>query len=181
MTDKLENFIERVTKIEYVVTVFIFLSMLLLMFVQVLFRYIIKMPLSWSEEMLRFLFIAATYLGCAIATKERGHIEINLVEVFIQNKYKSRETQLKAARIVNLIRDFAMAFLLFFLLFESSVYVADLHMMNILSETMMIPMWIITLSMVIGVALSLFHNICLIVQTFRNKGDSGFNFEGGNE
>ncbi len=179
MMNKLEKCVKHVTRIEYVITVIVFLVMLLLMFVQVLFRYIIKLPLSWSEELLRFLFIAATYLGCAIATKERGHIEINLIEVFIKKRFTDIKKQIYAGKVLNIVRDSLTTVLLLFILYESAIYMNDMIKMDIVSETMMIPMWIVTLFMVAGITLSLFHIISLIILNTQNKGSSGFDFEGG--
>jgi TRAP-type C4-dicarboxylate transport system permease small subunit len=53
--------------------------MTVLVFLTVIYRYILLAPISWGEEMSRFLFIALCIFGAAIATKERAHFVITLL------------------------------------------------------------------------------------------------------
>ena len=45
-------------------------------FLQVASRFIFKLPIEWSEEMARFLFIWFCWLGCSYATVSFHHIRI---------------------------------------------------------------------------------------------------------
>lgn len=45
-------------------------------FLQVASRFIFKLPIEWSEEMARFLFIWFCWLGCSYATCSYHHIRI---------------------------------------------------------------------------------------------------------
>lgn len=51
--------------------VLVFVAMMLAMVAQVFFRYVLGLPLTWVEELARFLFIWMVYLG-AIVSLERG-------------------------------------------------------------------------------------------------------------
>ena len=53
--------------------------MTILVFMQVLFRYWLHLPLDWGEEVSRYLFIWAAMLGAAIAMKRRAHFGIDLL------------------------------------------------------------------------------------------------------
>jgi TRAP-type C4-dicarboxylate transport system permease small subunit len=53
--------------------------MTVLVFLTVIYRYILLAPISWGEEMSRFLFIALCIFGAAIAMKERAHFVITLL------------------------------------------------------------------------------------------------------
>ena len=46
---------------------------------QVVTRYVLKVPLPWSEEIARYLFLWLTWVGASYATKERKHINIDVV------------------------------------------------------------------------------------------------------
>lgn len=179
MIDFLDRNIERLTKVEYGVTVSIFLVMLILMIVQVIFRYILEIPLGWSEEVIRFMFIATSFMGCTIATKEREHIEINVVEVILTNKYSDNETRNKYASIVNIIRDVITTGILAFISWECFRYVVDIHNMKSLSAALMFPMWIVAAFMFAGLFLSMIHTIALIILNLNNRGATGFEFDGG--
>ena len=53
--------------------------MTILVFMQVLFRYWLHLPLDWGEEVSRYLFIWAAMLGAAIGTKRRAHFGIDFL------------------------------------------------------------------------------------------------------
>jgi len=54
----------------------ILLLMTVLIFLQVVFRYVLNMSLSWSEELARFLQIGLTLIGSAYAIKQKIHISL---------------------------------------------------------------------------------------------------------
>ena len=56
-----------------------FLAMVLLTCWQVLTRYVLKNPSSWSEELVSYLFAWMSLLGASIITSERGHMSIPLL------------------------------------------------------------------------------------------------------
>ncbi len=53
--------------------------MTILVFLTIIYRYILIAPISWGEEMSRFLFIALCIFGAAIAMKERTHFAITML------------------------------------------------------------------------------------------------------
>jgi len=59
--------------------IFVVGAMFILTTIQVIMRYGFNNALSWSEELVRFLFIWATLLGAAIGLKEHIHIGIDTV------------------------------------------------------------------------------------------------------
>ena len=61
---------------------------IVIMFVQVLFRYVFNQSLSWSEELARFIFVWLTFLGAAICVKERIHIGVEFLTERLTGKRK---------------------------------------------------------------------------------------------
>ncbi|MCE5283782.1 MAG: TRAP transporter small permease [Deltaproteobacteria bacterium] len=53
--------------------------MTVLVFMTVIYRYFLMAPISWGEEMARFLFIALSIFGAAIAMKDRAHFAITIL------------------------------------------------------------------------------------------------------
>lgn len=53
--------------------------MVLLTCWQVLTRYVLQNPSSWSEELVSYLFAWMSLLGASIVTSERGHMNIPIV------------------------------------------------------------------------------------------------------
>jgi len=54
-------------------------AMTILVFLTVIYRYFLLAPISWGEEMARFLFIALSMLGAALAMKDRSHFTITIL------------------------------------------------------------------------------------------------------
>ena len=53
--------------------------MTILVFLTVIYRYFLLAPISWGEEMARFLFIAVSMLGASLAMKDRSHFAITIL------------------------------------------------------------------------------------------------------
>lgn len=57
----------------------LFVAILVVMILQVAFRYVLNSPLTWTEELARILFIWACYLGAPVATRRGNHVTILFV------------------------------------------------------------------------------------------------------
>jgi len=55
------------------------LAMVAIIFSQVLARYAFSDSLSWSEEAGRYIFVWMTFLGAAMAVRDRQHVSLDLV------------------------------------------------------------------------------------------------------
>lgn len=61
----------------------LFVAMIIITFLQVIFRYVFNNSLTWSEELARYLFVWATLLGAALAIKHQSHMAMDsLVAIF---------------------------------------------------------------------------------------------------
>ena len=56
-----------------------FLAMVLLTCWQVLTRYVLQKPSSWSEELVSYMFAWMSLLGASLVTSERGHMNIPIL------------------------------------------------------------------------------------------------------
>lgn len=54
-------------------------AMVLLTFWQVLTRYLLKNPSTWSEELVSYLFAWSSLLGASVITGEAGHMNIPIL------------------------------------------------------------------------------------------------------
>jgi TRAP-type C4-dicarboxylate transport system permease small subunit len=59
--------------------VVLFAAILVVMICQVASRYVFNSPLTWTEELARYLFIWACYLGAPVATRRGNHVTIVFV------------------------------------------------------------------------------------------------------
>ena len=56
-----------------------FIGIFLCVFVQVIFRYVLNSPFTWSEELARYLFIWCAFLGWLIATRRNSHLVVSFL------------------------------------------------------------------------------------------------------
>jgi TRAP-type C4-dicarboxylate transport system permease small subunit len=68
----LETYLEAITLIG-------FIGMLLSTGGQVIFRYVLRISVPWTEELARMLFIMTMFLGIAIAIRENEHIVVDFL------------------------------------------------------------------------------------------------------
>lgn len=67
---------QAIFKIEITTSIIILVSLVLLVSIQVFNRYILKQPLSWSEELSRLIFTFLVFMGMSAATKVKAHFGI---------------------------------------------------------------------------------------------------------
>jgi len=63
-----------------VICLSLILSLALLTFVKVIFRYVLNSPIIWSDEIIVLMILVLTYFGAALAANERAHITVDLLE-----------------------------------------------------------------------------------------------------
>lgn len=68
-----------INKIEENLSAILLGVMTVITIVQIVFRYFISYSLSWPEELGRYLFIAAVYIGSSYAEKEDKHLAITIL------------------------------------------------------------------------------------------------------
>lgn len=54
-------------------------GMVLLIFGQVIFRYLLNHPLAWTEELSRHFMVWAAFLGAAVAYRKKAHMGVDLL------------------------------------------------------------------------------------------------------
>ncbi len=58
---------------------FLFISLGVIVTVQIIWRYILRLPLPWVDELARYLFIWLSFFGAALAVKKGAHMGVNLL------------------------------------------------------------------------------------------------------
>lgn len=64
--------------IEYLVC-FLLTVMVITVFLQVIFRFIIHSSLPWSEELARYILVWISFLGASIGVKKKAHIGVAVI------------------------------------------------------------------------------------------------------
>jgi TRAP-type C4-dicarboxylate transport system permease small subunit len=61
------------------VCIALFMAILVTMVLQIFFRYVFSTPLTWTEELARYLYIWACWLGAPVAMRRGNHVVITVL------------------------------------------------------------------------------------------------------
>ncbi len=89
--------------------------MTLIVLLGVVFRYILKAPIPWSEELSRYLMVWAASLGAAVAFKEGSHVAVTLLSDQFHGITKKifrwiSQTIMLVFMVIVMVKGFALAF-----------------------------------------------------------------------
>lgn len=160
--DQADYLLER---IESTTLTAMFLVMTVIGILQVIFRYFLELPLSWSEELIRYLFVWTTFLGAGVATAQGLHIEIDVLSFALDKK-----EPLKKERISRRIRILGGTFLLIFLAYYNYLagdFLAEIRRLEQTSTAMDINMLWPMSAILVGGLLMLFHYLSRIIRDLK--------------
>ncbi len=80
---KILTFIDR--HLEEMLCAVLLSAMTIVIFMQIVFR-VFGLPLSWTEEIGRYMFIWLIYIGCASAIRKRKHICVELLDLVLKDR-----------------------------------------------------------------------------------------------
>jgi TRAP-type C4-dicarboxylate transport system permease small subunit len=84
--------------------------MVAFIFAQVIFRYVLEKPLSWSEELSGYLFSGVFFFGSVLLYRESRHINMSIVVDSIKNEF-ARKLLVVAAHLFSFFFLAVMVFL----------------------------------------------------------------------
>lgn len=76
------------TKIIQYLLIILMGGLVIVVFAQVFFRYVLEAPLPWSEELARYLLIYITFLGSGLAINTNEHILVDFFQKLIPKKFQ---------------------------------------------------------------------------------------------
>lgn len=134
------------------------LGMTLVLGIQIVFRFVINDPLTWSEELARFMFIWSAFLSIGFCLKEGISLKIDtLISMFSK----------KVQAIIYMAGDIIMAVFFIYLLPASWEFAYASVLSGQTSAACHIPMYFIQISLMVGFALAAFRSIQNIWNNFQ--------------
>lgn len=85
MSDKKTSFFDNIE--EYISTI-LFISLIVLCFLQILFRFIFNFSLSWTEELARYVFISLVYFAASLAVVRGAHVRVEVIDGLVTGNNK---------------------------------------------------------------------------------------------
>ncbi|MGE5700964.1 MAG: TRAP transporter small permease [Clostridia bacterium] len=128
--------------------------MVVLIFTQVISRYVFESSISWSEELARYVHIWQIWIGASFAIRKREHIK---VEAF-KNMFNE-----KGRKVIDLIAILLWFALSVFLAVAGTELVSTIFSRGQSSPAMQMPMWAIYSAIPLG---GLLMSIRLIQQIY---------------
>jgi len=153
----LRKIIDRTNRYINYITIATISMMLLIIFLQVIFRYVLHNSLSFSEELARYLFVYTIFLGIPIIARQDGHIAVEI----LTQKLKGRVA--RYTKIITYICILIFAIILFY--FGTRMMILTTYQ---LSPALRIPMPFIYLAIPTGSFL-LFCNILILMIDILNS------------
>ena len=147
---KISDWLNRLCEIALIV---ILSAMAVVVFLQVLFRYVLHLPLFWTEEFARYCLVWASLLGAAVALKRQEHIAVT----FFLERFPRRTTGL-----ITTVARLSVTLILGVMTW-GGVKLVLLTSAQI-SPALRIPMAIPYLALPIGSAVMLFHMISFLME-----------------
>ena len=139
--------------------------MVVLIFGQVLNRFIFKLPLAWLEELSRYIMIWMVFVGSVIATREDVHARIT----FVEDKFPE-----KGKRILKVIQNAVVVAFLVIILVSSLQIIATQMQIGRHSPALEISMWIIYLAIPLWAVMQLLDIFYYGIKGLReNKAGTG--------
>ena len=135
-----------------------------LVFLQIVMRYVFMDPLSWSEEMARYIYIWQTWIATSYAVRKRRHLRITSAVDLIKGRSRT------------LLEIFVMvvwAAFTVFLCFKAATLCRMIYTGGQISPALSIPMWIPYAAIPVGSALMTVRLIQQIVADIKALPVSG--------
>ena len=146
-------------KVEKTITWIAFAIMLGLLLIQVFCRYLFEMPLAWAEEMVRYTYIAVSFLGAAVAMRERTHISIDILPSLLENKIKDPAKRKFWLDTLDVFASIVQMVFFVFISIWMLEYNIDLDAKNQITTANQWPMWIMCLPVTVSCMLMAFHGL----------------------
>lgn len=115
-----------------------------LIFVQVIMRYVFGQSLAWSEELARYMFVWIIYLGINIAIRDEMETKIDILDLMFKEKGR---------QVLQIIR-YAITLAVLIACFASSIQLAKIGRFAT-TPTLKIPAWVPYIAFLVGFPMSI--------------------------
>ncbi len=130
-------------------------GIIIMMTTHVFFRYVMRAPLTWTEEATRYMFIWFVFMGFSYGIRNDAHIRVNIIEVLCP----------KLIPILSLIQDVVGAAFVFYLLPAAVRSMQQLVVRGQTSAGLHLPMVFVYGALMLGLCLSVIR----IIQKFYKR------------
>lgn len=153
----LKNASSFIVKITEKLIAFTLMLMLVLLIIQVFYRYVLSSPLSWTEELMRYLMTWLVFLGASVASQKGGHLGITFIQEKLNNNVK---------KIVEIIIQILAVMFLALIIYYGIELIQTV--INTKSPVLRVSMAIPYSSVVVGATLMFIHSLVNVIYSIFN-------------
>ena len=130
----------------------------LVIFMQIIARFVFNSAFSWSEELTRYVFVGQIWLGASLAVRENVHIRVEIIFRILKGKW---------VYVAEIVSTLIWALFCFFIVYTASGWISTVLANNTVSPAMRIPMGYVYMSIPFGCAAMGLRLIPILYKNFR--------------
>lgn len=157
-----------ISRSEEVVIGLLILSASVILFANVVARYVFNLGFPWAEELVRYEIVWMVFLGGSVAAREGIHIGVDIIVKFAPPAI---------SKLVKLCIHSVSILFCVLVVFYGVELISQTKMFGQVSPAMQVPMWLVQLAIPIGASLMAIRFSQHWLQTFCNKSDAPTNLE----
>jgi TRAP-type C4-dicarboxylate transport system permease small subunit len=140
-------------------------AMCLIIFVQVIMRYVMGQSLAWSEELTRYMFVWIIFLGINLGIKDNAQLKIDILDMALSGKKK---------KMLNIVQHAISLAVIAYCIGSSMILIKN--GLRSVSPTLRAPMWIVYVAFPVGFGvciLELLRRIFYLVDGWNTETEEG--------
>ncbi len=139
-------------------SIFLISAVVIVVLLQILFRFVIQKPLSWSEELSRYLFIWIVYIGSYLCTKSNSHLGITYFVDILPTKI---------AKVVRTIANICLVIYMVVVIYFG--FSLSFRVMGQPSAVLRVPMGIVYMAIPLGMTVMLMRMFFNFIEGKQNR------------
>ncbi|WP_077623328.1 TRAP transporter small permease [Sediminibacillus massiliensis] len=136
------------------------LAVTVLLFVNIILRYVFSANTTWAEEFIRYVMIWITFVGASVCFRKGLHVGVDFVLDLLKGKVK------KGLQLFISLASMAFMILLIWFSIELVMFTKQTGQ---ITPSLQIPLYWVYLAIPVGAALSLLHLIVRFVNIILNR------------
>ena len=156
MWSKIQRYWDKLWEILIIALLF---GILALTFVQVIFRYVLGSPLTWSEAICRYMYVWMVFVGAAVVMRGEGHLTLTFFLDRMPHKIQ---------RFMRVVANLLILFILILIFLKEGLYLTKLTSTQI-SATIRITLNWVYVAIPVGGLLMGLNTVRKTIKLFTGK------------
>lgn len=129
---------------------------------QVITRFILKTPATWTEEFARYTFIFGVFVSCGFTLHHNKHVDMNLIDTVVQ-RAKNPKKAFFIYKKVTMVANIAFSLYFSYLYYP---YLMHVKATGRVATSYPLPLWLVMASVLVGMVLMAWHSFVILLQPY---------------